>query len=83
MGKDFERRLRMMYSRDGMTAEDGFGDLLACAEEHAEDLVAAFRAELTSAVSSKVFGQAASEASTSLTSAMRAPPMDQPRHRRG
>ncbi|KUL26932.1 hypothetical protein ADL15_36995 [Actinoplanes awajinensis subsp. mycoplanecinus] len=38
----------MMYSRDGMTAEDGFGDLLAHVEEHTEDLIAAFRAELTS-----------------------------------
>jgi hypothetical protein len=46
MSKKFEQRLRMMYSRDGITAEEGFGDLLAHVEEHVEDLIAAFRAEL-------------------------------------
>jgi hypothetical protein len=46
--KKFEQRLRMMYSRDGMTAEEGFADLLAHVKEHTEDLIAAFHAELAS-----------------------------------
>jgi hypothetical protein len=43
----FERRLRMMNSRDGIIAEEGFGEILTHIEEHLEDLIAVFQAELS------------------------------------
>lgn len=45
MTKRFEQAMRLMRKHDPQAKEDGFQALLRCADEHVEELIAAFEQE--------------------------------------